>query len=210
MPQPLTSIIPPGIWWCRDVVHAAEKGFIGMPGDRAKPKQFWRDTGAINTGAWWDAPAPTRTYKMLARNTDGTPKLTPLFSPEFYATYVHLSVVNLYRQYAFLFPQGVPHLVPVTVPTEQAADLNFVGTDPAVDYPIEIGANHMLDARTGVVMVWDYQEFAAAHRVPAGTSNAQRRAAVARIVAGPGTDDAVIAQVREIVTGSGNANVQIT
>lgn len=210
MPQPLTAIIPAGIWWCRDVAHAAEKGIIGMPGRADKPKQFWRDNSAINTGAWWETPAPTRTYKMLARNADGSPKLTPLFSPEFYACYTSLSVVNLYRQYAFLFEQGVPYLVPVTLPTEQAADLNFIGTNPATDYPLDLWANHMLDARTGTVMVWDYQEFAAANRVPAGVTNAQRRAAIARIVAGPGTDDAVIQQVREICTVSGNGNVQLT
>lgn len=210
MPQPASSIIPAGIWWVRDVAHAAEKNFIGMPGIPGQPKKFWRDDAAVVSGAWWSAPATSKSYKMLARNADGSLKLAKINSPEFYATYTSISVVRTYQQYSFLFTDGVPYLVDVVMPTETAASLNFIGADPAMDYPRELWANHMLDARTGVVQVWDYQEFARFHAVPAGVSDAERRVAIKRIVDGPGTDAAVIQAVREIVTVSGNGNTQLT
>ena len=210
MPQPVSSIIPPGIWWVRDVAHAAEKNFIGMPGVAGQPKKFWRDDAAVVSGAWWAAPSVSKSYKMLARNADGSLKLAKINSPEFFACYASLSVVRTYQQYSFLFNEGVPYLVDVTMPTDTAAALNFIGTDPAMDYPRELWANHMLDARTGVVLVWDYQDFARAHSVPATVSDAERRAACLRILNGPGSDAAVIQQVREICTVSGNGNTQLT
>lgn len=210
MPRPYTSLIPAGIAWYPTVEAFAKAGGIGMPGDKNKPKKLWRDNSAIYSGGWFSALIGARSYKMLARNADGSPNLTPLFSPEFYATYTSLQVVNEYRRWAFMFQAGVPYLVDVEVAADQAADLNLIGTEPAVDWPLVLNADTMLVAAGNEVMNWGYEEFAAANRVPPQINNAMRRQLILRAVQSSVSDDAAIQQVREIVTVSGNGIYQTT
>jgi len=205
MPAPLTSIIPAGTWWCRDVADAAAKNIIGMPGNPARPKKFWRDNSV--TAAWWMPSG--QTYTMLARNADGSAKLTPVGSEAFLRSYTSLSVVNTYRQYSFLFPQGVPYTVQREVAAEDA-DLNFVGTDPAIDYPLSVWANHMLVIEGGQVVVYDYQEFARTKSVPATLTTDQRLMAIANVLRSAMQRDAQLAAIREICTISGNGNFTLT
>lgn len=210
MPQPLTSIIPPGIWWVRDVAHAAEKKFIGMPGDKTKPKQFWRDDSLVAGGGWFAAlMGASQSYKMLARDASGKPLLTPITSNTFYNCY-SLTAVRLYEQYAFMFRAGVPYLVDVAVPTAEASEPNFVGTDPARDYPLTLGANHMLVAVGDDVQVWDIEEFAKANRVPPQVTPEQRVQMISAVCASNSPAVDKLQQIRALVTISGNGIYQTT
>lgn len=209
MPRPITSLIPPGIAWYPTVADFAKAGGIGMPGDKAKPRKMWRDNSAVYSGGWFSSLIGSRSYRMLARNADGSPKLTSMTSPEFYATY-STSVVNEYRRWAFLFQSGVPYVVDVEVAADQAADLNLIGTEPAVDWPLVLNADTMLVPNGNDVQVWGFEEFAAANRVPPQINNAMRRQLCLRALQSSAPDDAAIQQVREIVTVSGNHIYQTT
>lgn len=190
MPESIRSICP--VWNVGSIEEAAKMGFIGMPGDPAKPMQLWRDNAATYSGGnWWEAPSPTKTYKMVARES-GAVKGTGFGSAEFYATYTSLDVVGTYREFSFLFGPGrqfqIPYLVDVAVPKFEAAEPNFKGTLPARDYPVVLGAHQMLTFDGVNLLVWDVMEFRAKHKPPSMTP-AQRVTVLAGII--NSTDDPV-------------------
>lgn len=195
MPESIRSIC--SVWNVGSIEEAAKMGFIGMPGDPAKPMQLWRDNAATYSGGnWWDAPtasSDTKTYKIVARSAIGNVLGTPFESREFYATYTSLDVVGTYREFSFLFGPGrqfqIPYLVDVSVPKSEAAEPNFKGTLPARDYPVALGAHQMLTFDGVNLLVWDVMEFRAKHKPPAGMTPAQRVTVLAGII--NGTDDPV-------------------
>lgn len=209
MPQPLRSIIP--VWNVQSIAEAAAMGFIGMPGNPAKPKQLWRDNAAVYSQEWWST---TKTYQMLARNGDGSLKTTVFGTAEFYSTYTSLDVVSTYRDYRFMFGPGkpfqIPYLVDVTVDKADAAEPNFVGTEPARDYPLMPGANHMLVFDGKEVMVWDVAEFSKKHTPPAEFTPADRVAAIRSVVNAPGDPVEQLLKVYHTLKGFSAQNVIIT
>lgn len=202
--QPLSTQYLSGIAWYADVADFAAKGGIGLPGNPSLPHKPWRDPLARQISSWWNpvATGVARTYRMIARNPDGSPKLCKVGSLEFFATYTSLAVVSVYRDdRPFLFSAGVPYLVDVTVPAEQS-DINMQGTKPAVDYPIELRSNIVLvpnPSAPGGIEAWDYQQFLQATR-PTPASPAEVRQRALAVLSGPMSDRDAIDAVRVIIT----------
>ncbi len=161
---PYTALIPGNIAWFRDESDWIARTGVGAPHDPARPYQPWRDN-AFQWGSWWTTLGDDSvTYRVLASG------LTPIDSPEFLATYANINsaVVAAFRQFAFLFPNGVPYLRDLTIPKSWAKSLNFAVSPPgvsqsAIPYPLDAGrlSNLMLlpPGPDGIVMAQDYQEF---------------------------------------------------
>lgn len=205
MPRPITDFYP--VWWVRDIAHAAEKNFIGKPDYPNRRPKFWRDDMVL-LRLWDTGP---REYKVIARNDDGSVKLTPIGSKLYYDTYTSLNQTRVYEQYSGSFPAGVPYLEKMVVP-EEDVDLNFGGVGKPYDYPFKLEAGFILVPQpSGDPQAWGYQEFAGAVSVPASMTLADRRSRIARIASNTAINDtAAIQAIRELVTFSGNGNVQIS
>lgn len=189
------------------------------PSDASKPARLWRDNMLAQQAQalsfeWW-APAAlpgTKEYRVIARNADGSPKLTPIDSPEFYATYAlvpNSTVVTTYRAFKFKFPLGVPYLETVVVPCNDAKDENPLGSKPAIDYPIILPDDTMLIMGvSGGVEAVNYQEFAAANR-PTMQTDDERLAAINRVIMAGGTATDVVQKIRLIVTNAVGPGVAV-
>jgi len=164
--RPYTDNIPSNISWYRDRAHWGSLSPIA-PSNPNAPIQFWAD--ASMQFNWWEAFAgnDSRVYRFIARDSAGKPKLTPIGSADFLITYSNSSaLVSTYREFSFMFPNGVPFLEFTAIPTSQAFTVNVEGgTLPARDYPVELRADTMfvLDDK-GEVAVIHYQEFIKAAR----------------------------------------------
>lgn len=225
MPRPITSLIPRSIYWAPT---PAAVTILNNGGDPSKPMKLWADPAAAarvaaaaatrNSVSGWYLPpgvtvsveTPVMSYKAIARNPDGSVRLAAIGSPEFYKAYTSLGVVRAYQQYAFMFPNGAPYLVDMLVPADQAAHVNTGGKLPALDWPLELWANHMLALDGGDVVVWEYEEFARAMAAHNRLTPAERRAAIAAIASGPDADTDAFAKMRELLTFSGNQTYQLT
>ena len=211
--KPYTALIPGRIAWIpeRDVR-------LGQF-DPLKPSHLWRDnslTGAWawGGGPWWD-PKPVTgsvTYRVIARNPNGSPKLTPIpqrnetgpaFDP-FYGTYsFSISLVMAYQNFAFAFPGGVPYLEDLVADASQVKDINLppVGQRPTWDYPVELRPDHLLIVQAGEVVAVQYQEFGVELRPPMET-DAERMRHIRLIIAAGGTDTDMVQKIRLIVTNA--------
>lgn len=160
--RPYTDNIPPNISWYRDRAHWGSLSAIA-PSNPNAPIQLWADASLI-FGNWWDAYGgnESRVYRFIARDAAGKPKLTPIGSADFLITYSNSpALVSTYREFSFMFPNGVPFLEFAAIPTAQASTVNVDGGAlPARDYPVELRTDTMfvLDAK-GEAAVIHYQEF---------------------------------------------------
>lgn len=169
MPQPYTSLVPKHVTWFPDVATFARAGGVA-PIDNSKPQKLWRDNSPYpSVGNFWGSlGSQDREYKFIARQHPGIAgsplKLAPIDSPAFYATYAasmaQRAVADTYREFSYMFPQGVPVLESVKVPTESAGiNLGLPIDGVVADYPIDLPSNIMLVVENGEVVAYDYQEF---------------------------------------------------
>lgn len=161
--RPYTDNVPSHISWFRDRAHWGSLSPIA-PSNPAAPLKFWADNSLVFNNFWAQFGQTSVPYRFLAREAGtGRPKLTPIGSREFYETYAEsISIVNTYKEFSFMFPQGVPFLVTQDVPTSEASTVNVEGgTSPALDYPVEFKTDTMfvVDPKTGNFGVISYQEF---------------------------------------------------
>ena len=96
----------------------------------------------------------------------------------------------------------MPYLETVTLAANDAIDPNPLGSQPGIDYPVELPSDTMLvlDAH-GEVAVVDYQEFASANKPPMQTDD-ERLIAIQRVVSGPGNATDKVQKIRLIVTNA--------
>lgn len=98
--------------------------------------------------------------------------LQPLESPGWFYTYSD-AVIRTYREWAHLFPAGVPVVRPLVISGEEASQFNYGGNGQFTPPPVVIPTNMMLaqESPGGEWMVIDYQEWIkiqkAATQVPA-------------------------------------------
>lgn len=159
--RPYTDNVPPFIAWYRDRAHWGSLSSIA-PSNPAAPIKFWADNSLVFNNFWGQFGQSEVPYTFLARDENGKPKLTPIGSPDFYATYQSLATVNTYKEFAFMFPLGVPYLEVKKVPLKEAATVNVEGgTLPAIDYPVEFRTDTMflVNPKTGDFGVIHYQDF---------------------------------------------------
>jgi hypothetical protein len=159
--RPYTDNIPSHISWFRDRAHWGSLSPIA-PSNPNAPLKFWADNSLVFNNFWAQFGQTTVPYRFLARDASGKPLLTPIGSKEFYDTYTSLATVNTYKEFSFMFPQGVPYLVTKEVPTQEASTVNVEGgTTPAIDYPVEFKDDilFLVDPKTGNFGVIQYQEF---------------------------------------------------
>lgn len=165
--RPYTDNIPSNISWYRDRAHWGSQS-ANAPSNPNAPMQFWADA-SMHFGNWWESYGgnDSRVYRFIARDSTGKPKLTPIGSVDFLITYSSSNaIVSTYKEFSFMFPNGVPFLEFAAVPTTQGSTVNVEGgTLPARDYPVELRTDTMfvLDAK-GEVAVIHYQEFIKAAR----------------------------------------------
>jgi len=184
--RPYVEVTPPHIKAYRDRADWGSQSAIA-PSNPSAPMQFWADTslqgGQYNTFDWGAFLTPgSRAYRFIARDEKGKPKLTPIGSQQFYATYSSSqAIVNTYREFSFMFPFGVPYLEEKLIPTNEANTVNVEGgTLPARDYPVEFRSDTMfvIDPKTGDVGVIQYQEFVKAARSVVALSDDQKVATI--------------------------------
>lgn len=156
--KPYTALIPPHI----GVVPINGFG----PKDPARRQKLWRDNSQVSGQSLfaWSISPMVREYQIIARNVDGTPKLTPIESMAAYNTY-SLSAMSFYREHHFAFPFGIPYLETVTVGPEDF-EINLGGITPAIDYPVVVQSHQVLIWLNGELFVMDYQDAAKAFRPP--------------------------------------------
>lgn len=201
MPQDYKSIIQAG------VAHFASKsdflratGTAFPPEFSDRPKKLWRDNSLLWAGGFWGfLNGGTKSYKVIARKLDGTPKLTPIESKEAYDTYSD-AAMRTYRENAFYFPNGVPFLEDVTLTNEVAQEFNFAENNILVDYPVDLRAGQLLEARGKDVLVWEYQDFAKAMRPPVNGATEVIAAVQAVIATQNMTPENKILAIRKLVT----------
>lgn len=164
MPQPYTSLVPKHIAWYPSVADFASKGGIA-PIDNTKPQKLWKDNSPYPSVSnfWGSLGGGDREYRFIRRGVEGgpnvgAPALCPIDSPLFLATYTSLAVVNTYREFSYMFPQGVPYLISRKIPAEHV-DINLGSNGQTIDYPVELPSNIMLVVENGDVVAYDYQEF---------------------------------------------------
>lgn len=164
--RPYTDFIPRNIAW---YTATNWPNVTAAPTNADTPHQLWRDNGVLwemqaAARKWWEPPPsldlmPAREYTVFVFNADGTPALTPIDSKPFLATYTSLSVINTYREFAFRFPTGVPYTRQVTIPASQAGNLNFGGTRPANQYPVQIPSDTIFFLDNGAIVGQSYEQF---------------------------------------------------
>lgn len=182
--RPYVESTPPHIRTFRDRADWGSQSSVA-PRNPNAPLQFWADTTLSGvTGFDWNTflTPGTRAYRFIARDENGKPKLTPINSMEFYATYsTSLSIVATYREFSFMFPLGVPYLEEKQIPTSEAMIVNVEGgTLPVRDYPVEFRTDTMfvIDPKTGDVGVIHYQEFTKSARSVVALTDDQKVATI--------------------------------
>jgi len=180
MPLTQYDLIPNGLAFYKDEADFASKA-PGLPAPRnpAKATKLWRDNAPVwNPFAFWNTGVE---YKFFDRETigDATSKLllTPIDrnNPKFTSTY-NLTVVNTLVEHAYLFPNGVPYLVKLSLPSDWAAELNIAGNPalPPVDFPVKDGSFVFIPSPDGkTVTAYDYQEFLAMAKPPQMSDDAK-------------------------------------
>lgn len=202
MPQDYKSIIQAG------VAHFASKsdylratGTAFPPEFSDRPKKLWRDNSLLWAGGFWGfLSGGTKSYKVIARKLDGTPKLVPIESKEAYETYSD-AAMRTYRENAFYFNQlgGVPYLEEITLTTEVAKEFNFAENNILVDYPVDLRPGQLLEARGNEVLVWEYQDFAKEMRPPVTTPQGVLEG-VKKVLDSPMPPTDKILAIRKLVT----------
>lgn len=191
--RPYTDNIPPHISWYRDRAHWGSLSSIA-PSNPSAPLKFWADNSLVYNNFWAQFGQSSVPYQFLAREAGtGKPVLTPIGSREFYETYTSKSIVETYKEFSFMFPQGVPYLVTKELPTREASSVNVEGgTTPAVDYPVEFRSDTMfvLNPKTGDFGVIHYEDFIKAAREITKTPDVQKVETIKNICAStiPATD----------------------
>ena len=152
------------------------------PVDNTKPYKPWRDNSAhYPGGAWWQGGAGPKLYTTLAVDSAGELTKTPIGSPEFLATYSS-TVIRVYQEYRHLFPEGVPYLVTLEMPKDQAAAFNYGFNGQFIPPPAQIQTNQMLATHpTGGWAVIGYEDWLRIQRQAATMSDDQKVSAVVAI-----------------------------
>lgn len=158
----LTDLIPREVPFYpteSDYIGAVGTGANKNPARRPKP---WRDNSLLySTGFWWDMPSleGTKQYRTFATDANGALLLTPIESAKAYETY-SLTVINTYREYKDLFPGGVPYLVTIEVPKQEASEFNYGGTGQQWGVPVVLNSDTIIAMDSdGQWKAIQYQEF---------------------------------------------------
>ena len=202
---PYTHLVQSSVAWYPP--HLDVFNGLGAPKDPTSPNKPWRDNSFLAGGNWWNPapPATDRVYRVIATDAQGAPLLTPIGSSDFYATYTSLSVVNVYKEYAFMFPAGVPYLVNLTVPARFATSMNFGGTEPGYGYPIALRSDFLLlppsFGADGTVQCIYYEDFLAQAK-PRGLNYDQMIVVVRNVLASGLSSEYMVQQIRLAVQNS--------
>lgn len=201
----VTTAVPRGVAWFHETLKPWNG--TGLPGDPRRKFKPWRDNDLVDSqggwnfsGNWWDSiegGSSERAYDFIAKDENGKVLLTPIESAPAYNTYSQ-SALNSYREFKFMFPQGIPYVVKHTI-DEDDKEINFVGTRPGFDYPIKVESNQMLVVVEGAVGIVDYQEFNKNAR-PAVKTDEERIALVKKLVDAPMNASDKVAAILAAVT----------
>jgi hypothetical protein len=175
----------------------------GATPNHARRTKLWIDNAASSwhppTFGGGEVTVASYNYDVLNVDADGKPILVAIDSPEFYSTYSQglpfNSIVNVYREYAFAFPNGVPSLKRITLSAEEASTWNPIGdpAQPVIGYPVRMRSNMMLVPMDGTVACIDYQEFLALYRSVIPVTAHQKLVNVRAILDGADTDEHKVA-----------------
>ena len=206
MPLSIYDLIPNGIAFYKSEADFALKA-PGTPAPRNPntPTKLWRDNAPI-WNFWGSVMGQNLEYKFFARTPLGSIALTPIDrnNPKFTGTY-NLTVVNTLVEHAFMFPNGVPYLETISIPSSYAAELNIQGNPalPPVDFPVKEGSFVFIPTSDGKsVTAYDYQEFLQMAKPPK-MSDEERIAVVKKIVDAPMTAAAKVGAIRKALTDFG-------
>lgn len=204
--RPLNDLIP------REVPYYPTEGqYIGAVGTGAnknpdrRPKP-WRDNSLLwSTGNWWDVPTLTGTkqYRTFATDADGNLMLTPIESAQAYETY-SLTAINTYREHKDLFPAGVPYLVTIELPKQEASEFNYGGTGQPWGVPVVLNSDTLIAMDTdGKWKAIQYQEFVQRQKASLSSPDAMfdtiEKIVVATKQQGRSKADAVVAMRRVLI-----------
>jgi len=204
MPLNQYELIPPGLPFYKDEADFAAKA-PGTPAPRNpyKPTKLWRDNAPVwNPFSFWESGIK---YKFFARTPLGNIALTSIDrnNPLFTSTY-NLTVVNTLVEHAYLFPNGVPYLVEISLPASYAAELNISGDPnlPPMDFPVKDGSFVFIPTSDGKsVTAYDYQEFLAKAKPPQMTDD-DKVEAIKKILTMSMTSQSKLQAILKMVTTS--------
>lgn len=172
--RPYTDLIQKGIAWYKDLEDFGRKSqggaLVTIPGDSKRPYRAWSDPQAVSYSrdffsGFYNRTGVARTYKFIARDSAGFPRLTQIGSKEFKDTYSQVpnsANYKTYEQYDYMFGGGVPFLEEKTLygDLDKFEEPNFKGYSPGYDYPLEIKPTDMLlVGASGIVQTVDVYDF---------------------------------------------------
>lgn len=169
----------------------------GAPVDNTKSYKPWRDNSVWYPGSsWWGGAAP-RTYNTFKTDNQGRLVLAPLESNSWLVTYQD-QAIRTYREYAHLFPVGVPVLRPLVLSSDEAGQFNYGSNGQFTPPPVEIGSNQMLAQAVpgGEWMVIDCQEWIKLQKAGAPQTAEAKVTRILEICQGPGVAEAKLSEIR--------------
>lgn len=178
--RPLATLIPNtiSVYLSRQAYEAPQPQGTGTqaPVDNKKPFKPWRDNAPLYPGSWFGQAAGPAVYTTLATDAQGQLVLAPIGSLVMLNTYSD-AVIRTYREYAHLFPKGVPVLTELVLDRQIAAEFNYGSNGQFTPPPAQIASNLMLaQAPQGgdQWMVIDYQEWVRIQRAAVPQSDEQK------------------------------------
>lgn len=177
--RPLATLIPNtiSVYLSRQAYEAPQPQGTGTqaPVDNKKPFKPWRDNAPLYPGSWFGQAAGPAVYTTLATDAQGQLVLAPIGSLVMLNTYSD-AVIRTYREYAHLFPKGVPVLTELVLDRQIAAEFNYGSNGQFTPPPAQIASNLMLAqaAVDGPWMVIDHQEWIRLQRAAVPTSDAEK------------------------------------
>lgn len=178
----LRSLIPNtiAVYFTKEEYEGNRGVGTGAPVDDTKPFKPWRDNAAFYPGSIWFGGSTPMAYNTFAVDNTGGLKLYPIGSPESYGTYSG-TVINVYREYRHLFPNGVPVLTNMLLDRKVAAAFNYGSNGQFTPPPAIINTNIMLaPGPDGEWMAIDYQDYIRIQRTANQTTDEQK---VAKVIA---------------------------
>jgi len=161
--RPLATLIPNtiSVYLSRQAYEAPQPQGTGTqaPVDNKKPFKPWRDNAPLYPGSWFGQAVGLAVYTTLATDAQGQLVLAPIGSLVMLNTYSD-AVIRTYREYAHLFPKGVPVLTELVLDRQIAAEFNY-------------GSNGQFTPPRPW-MVIDHQEWIRLQRAAVPTSDAEK------------------------------------
>lgn len=182
----------------------------GAPVDNTKPYKPWRDNAAWYPGSSWWGGAGMREYNTFKTDAQGRLVLAPLESPDWFYTYGD-QAIRVYREYAHLFPAGVPVLRVLTLSGEDAGQFNYGSNGQFTPPPAEIASNQMLAQKVpgGEWFVIDCQEWIRLQKAAAPQTAEAKVARILEIGHGAGPAEAKLSEIRLVAQISPQGGIVI-